>query len=122
MKKVLVVDDENDFCFFLKKNLEAAGEFDVDFCCDEQSGLAKAKQWHPDIILLDVRMPDMGGGDVATALREDEITKSIPMIFITALAKTYNLKDKEYSKNGELFIAKPVIIKDLVEAINNLTG
>ncbi len=122
MKKVLVVDDENDFCFFLKKNLEATGEFDVDFCCDGQSVLVKAKQWHPDIILLDVRMPDMGGGDVATALREDEITKLIPMIFITALSKTYNLKDQEYSKNGELFIAKPVIIKDLVEAIKNLTG
>ncbi len=122
MKKVLVVDDENDFCYFLKKNLEGVGGFEVEVCYDGLSGLAKARLWQPDIVLLDVMMPDMGGGDVATALRDDEITKSIPIIFITALAKTYNLKDKENSKDGELFIAKSVIIAELVESINKLTG
>ena len=122
MKKILVVDDENDFCYFLKKNLEAVGGFEVDICNDGVSGISKARQWQPDIVLLDVMMPDMGGGDVATALRDSDITKSIPVIFITALAKTYGLQDKENSLDGALFLAKPVIIEDLVKAINKITG
>ena len=122
MKRILVIDDEKDFCFFLKQNLESSGDFAVEVCSNALEGFTQVRKLHPDMVLLDVRMPGMGGGDIATAIKENQETKDIPFAFITALKEQFNLKNKELSVSGELFITKPVKIKELVRIIDTYTA
>ena len=67
--KVLVIDDEVDFCYFVKKNLMRDGMFDVIIATNGKDGIELAKNEEPDIILLDLFMPDMPGEDVADCFK-----------------------------------------------------
>lgn len=120
MKKILVVDDEEDFCFFLKKNLEASGNFDVRTCHKGTTALALAETLRPDLILLDILMPGMDGPEVARQLKDNPLTQRIPVVFLTAVVKEEEAKNKDYI-GGWRYIAKPVKINELVDLINTLT-
>ncbi len=120
MKKILIIDDEKDFCFFLKKNLESAGNFDVTTCYDGKSGLKMVQEMRPDLILLDILMPEMDGTEVARILKEDPLTAPIPVVFLTAVIKEDEVGRKEFI-GGWRYVAKPVKIKELVALINTLT-
>jgi len=82
MKKILLVDDEEDFCYFTKGNLEVIGDFDVSVCCDSREATSIAKQQKPDIILLDIMMPGLSGIEIAEELKSDGVTGNIPVIFL----------------------------------------
>ena len=116
--KVLIIDDEVDFCFFVKKNLMRDGMFDVVIATNGQDGIDLAKNEEPDIILLDLFMPDMPGEDVADALKENTATADIPILFVTALASNDDTVDSEENKIGNNYILpKPVRTKKLIETI-----
>ncbi|MFH0827526.1 MAG: response regulator, partial [Candidatus Omnitrophota bacterium] len=74
-KKILLIDDEEDFCFFVKKNLENTGEFEVITAPEGKIGIDLAREEKPDAILLDIVMPKMDGTDVAEILVNDPKTK-----------------------------------------------
>ena len=93
--KVLVVDDEVDFCYFVKKNLMHDGLFDVITATNGKDGIELAESDLPDITLLDLVMPDMPGEDVAAVLKEHPATASIPILYITALATNDDVVDSE---------------------------
>lgn len=116
-KKVLLIDDEKDFCHFLKKTLEATEEFKVTVANEGKDGLRKAREGMPDVILLDVMMPGMGGYEVAEELKGEKETHKIPVIFLTAVVTDREIKDESYLLYGKRFIAKPVKIKELVGKI-----
>ena len=118
MKKVLVVDDEQDFCRLVKRSLEAEGKFQVIMAIDGISALQLARKEKPDIILLDVMMPGMSGGEVAEALQEDPATRAIPIIFVTALVHDSELLETDGCIGNRMFIAKPVIVEELIKKIN----
>jgi len=83
-KKILVVDDEVSLTRMLKRNLEATGRYEV---CEENFGaraLEAARAFGPDLIVLDVMMPDADGGEVASRLGEDPRLRDVPVIFLTA--------------------------------------
>jgi DNA-binding response OmpR family regulator len=116
--KVLSIDDEADFCYFVKKNLMQTGLFDVVIATSGEEGIELAKKEKPDIILLDLFMPDMPGEDVATALKENASTANIPILYITALASNDDIVDGEKNKIGNNYILpKPIRTKILVETI-----
>ncbi len=120
-KKVLIVDDEEDFCFFVRENLINTGQFDVYVATNGAYGIELARDQLPDIILLDLMMPDMSGEDVAAALNESPETADIPKIFLTALATRADTGSSVLKKSGESYlIAKPVRTKELVFAINQV--
>ena len=83
--KILVIDDEGDFCEFVKWSLEKTGRFEVLACTDGPSGIARAETEKPELILLDIRMPQMNGAEVADHLLHGEDTRDIPIAFITGL-------------------------------------
>ena len=119
--KVLVVDDEVDFCYFVKKNLMHDGMFDVTIATNGKDGIELAESELPDIILLDLVMPDMPGEDVAAALKDNPATANIPILFITALATKDDVVDREENKIGNNYILpKPVRTKKLIETILNI--
>lgn len=92
MKKILVIDDYPDNVFLIQDRLEKAG-YEVITAYEGTSGMNKAYDENPDLILLDVMMPDISGFEVCKRLAADERTKLIPIILLTALIDTDNVKE-----------------------------
>ena len=119
MKKILVVDDENDVLLMLEKRLTVEG-YSVITTTKSTNAMALAKSQHPDIIILDIVMPGMDGGEVAAKLREHPLTRSIPVIFLTALLS----KTEEYHENrmigSNITFAKPFDTEELLAQIKGL--
>ncbi len=82
-KKILVVDDEKDIVDILKYNLERENEFEVITASNGKEAL-DAAQSLPDLILLDIMMPELNGFEVCKRLKNDKLTSGIPVIFLTA--------------------------------------
>jgi CheY-like chemotaxis protein len=129
-RKLLIIDDEEGLCILIKANLEKTGRYEVIFSTKAKEGIDLAKSHRPDLILLDVRMPDMDGAEVAQHLSEDEATKEITVVFLTALAipmafltnilKNGTLKQDSEQREGYYFIQKPVTAKELVERLDSI--
>jgi CheY-like chemotaxis protein len=119
-KKILLIDDEEDFCFFVKLNLEKTGRFEVLTTTSGSSGLVLASKERPDLILLDIIMPEMGGGQVAELLFENPKTRKIPVLFITAIASRQQVQSQEGIIGGRNFIAKPVTPDELMAKIDGI--
>lgn len=116
-KKILVIDDEADFTKLIKLNLERTGQYEVKTENKGLLGLAAAKKFNPDLILLDVMMPDVDGGDVFYQLENDNETKGIPVLFLTAVAKKEEVEMGRGIIGGHTFIAKPVSARELISYI-----
>ncbi len=116
-KKILVVDDETSITRLLKLNLEKSGAYVVR---EENLGancLATAREFKPDLILLDVMMPDMDGGDVAAQIKADPLLKEIPIVFLTAGVKAEEVKAHAGMIGGFPYIAKPVTAQGVQRVI-----
>ena len=85
--KVLVIDDEKDVRYVARISLGRVGGMTVIEASNGPEGIARAKSEHPDFILLDMMMPGMDGAATFRALRADAETASIPVVFLTAVAK-----------------------------------
>ena len=119
--KVLLIDDEDDVCFFLKGNLELTGEFDVLTTTSGKEGIEFARGEKPDIILLDLNMPEMSGDEVAQILSDGSDTNKIPIVFITALITKGEVGDDSITNiGGYNYVAKPVATKELVAVIRRI--
>jgi two-component system OmpR family response regulator len=119
MKKILIIDDEKDFCFFVKQNLELAGGYQVVMAASGKDGIAAAIRHKPDLIILDVIMPLMSGFEVLQALKEGKATTMIPVIMLTAV-DTDEAKEKALGLYNEDYIVKPVALSELktkIEAV-----
>jgi DNA-binding response OmpR family regulator len=112
MKKILIIDDEKDFGFFVKQNLELAGGYSVTVATGGKDGIAAALRYKPDLILLDVIMPQMSGFEVLQALKDGAETTMIPVIMLTAV-DTDEAKEKALGLYNEDYIVKPVAISEL---------
>ena len=118
-KRVLLIDDEEDFCFFVQKNLERTGAFEVWTATDAEQGILLAQERLPDVILLDIVMPKLLGPRVAEVLSGEPRTRRIPLIFVTAMVTENEMglgPTKEIG--GHSFIAKPVKCASLIDAIH----
>ena len=113
-RRILVVDDEPSVTRNLKLNLEADGRYQVLGENHAAGALSAARTFLPDLILLDVMMPDMDGGEVAARLRADPLLRETPVIFLTAIVSNEETDGHEMSNSGgEIFLAKPVDIGEL---------
>src|SRR5438876_5376983 len=105
-KRILIIDDENDIREVAALALETAGDFDVITANGGRAGLIAASERRPDLILLDVMMPELDGPSTFQELRLSEATRSIPVIFLTA--KVQPAERRKLSDLGALgIIAKP---------------
>ena len=105
MTKVLVIDDEAPIRLLCRVNLEAE-KMDVIEAADGPSGVVKAREERPDVILLDVMMPGLDGWRVAEALLQDDRTSGIPIIFLTARAE-FRDRARGLDIGGVDYITKP---------------
>jgi two-component system, cell cycle response regulator DivK len=104
--KALVIDDSENNRLLEKDLLEVAG-FEVLEAENAATGIALARKELPDVIVMDVRLPDMLGTDAALLLRQGEGTKDIPIVFVTASVMADGMeKVRAISNSG--FISKPI--------------
>ena len=84
-KKILIIDDEKSFAEIIKLHLEDTGKYETMVEMKGGNGLARAIEYKPDLILLDIIMPDKSGDKVAAELKNNENTAGIPIVFLTAI-------------------------------------
>lgn len=117
-KRILVVDDEAGFTKLLKFNLERTGIYEVREENNAPRAAQTARIFLPDLILLDVVMPGMDGGDVVAELRRSSQTARIPVIMLTALVARDEVSRHSVAESGELImLGKPVDMATLTKCI-----
>ncbi|CAA6676637.1 MULTISPECIES: response regulator [unclassified Lentimonas] len=119
-RRVLLIDDEAAFTRMVKLNLEATGNYAVRVVNESPKAQQVANEFNPEIILLDVVMPEADGGDVAIQLRQHRITQNTPIIFVSAMVSRKESGSGLYKSGGEHFLAKPVTTETLSNAIESV--
>ena len=118
MTRVLVIDDEPPIRLLCRVNLEAEG-MEVLEASDGPTGLEKARNDEPDVILLDVMMPGLDGWQVAEELIEGERTGTIPIIFLTARAEARD-RARGLDLGGIDYVTKPFNPVELAPLVREL--
>lgn len=118
MTRVLVIDDEAPIRLLCRVNLEAEG-IEVLEAPDGEKGIETARRERPDAVLLDVMMPGLDGWDVAEALTGDEVTREVPIIFLTARAEVRD-RARGLDIGGVEYITKPFNPLELAPLIESL--
>lgn len=122
-KKILVVDDEPDLQSFLGAYLEDNG-FDVVIAADGKQCLVKAKAEKPDLITLDISMPEESGVRAFRNIQEDPDTKDIPIIIVTGVAAQFKqfIHTRKVVKPPAGYVEKPINTSELLEKIKEILG
>lgn len=116
-KRILIVDDEPGFTRLLKLNLEDTGDYLVRVENIAGNAFDAAREFKPDLILLDVLMPGMDGGEVSARLQASSATKSIPIVFLTAAVRKEEVGAHGGRIGGFPYLAKPVDLPEVVACI-----
>lgn len=120
--RVLIVDDEKATTRLLKLTLDQTGKFEVRAENDATLVVTAALEFRPDIIVLDVIMPEMDGGDVAAAVRERPELATVPIVFLTATVRKSEVDGLGGKMGGYPILAKPASTDAIVRFIDqNLT-
>jgi CheY-like chemotaxis protein len=121
-RKILVVDDEAALTRMIKLNLERTEKYDVRTENLGKRAVAAAKEFQPDLIFLDILMPDMAGDEIAQELRQIEELSKIKLVFMTAMVSKQDTSSMGTNIGGNEFLAKPVTIEDMLETIERILG
>lgn len=116
-KKILIIDDECDYADILKQRLSFEG-YDVAVAYDGAAGLKAAKENEPDVVLLDIMMPELDGFETAKQFHSSFPFESIKFIFVTAFGREPSDVQKEIIGKSP-FIRKPFEVADLIEVIRS---
>jgi len=111
------VDDEESLARVLKYQLEETGLYEVQTERRGTAALEAARQFKPDLILLDVIMPDIDSTEVAAQLHSDPTLQWVPIVFLTAITKREEAADRGGQIGGNPFLAKPVEMDEVVACI-----
>ncbi len=119
-KKVLLIDDKEVFCKILTMNLEITDEYEVEVVTNGLLAMDAARKFNPDVILLDVIMPDISGIELAKRMKNDEQLKYIPIIFLTAVfSEELAAQVKEFMSNV-VILGKPINVKEIIACMEKV--
>lgn len=119
-KKILVVDDEAVLTKMVKMNLERTGNYEVRTENEGSKALQAARDFKPDLIFMDVMMPDMSGDEAIGEIREDPELSSIPYVFMTAIVSKTETEEMGSNIGGNEFLAKPAKTEELIATIERI--
>jgi CheY-like chemotaxis protein len=115
-RRILIVDDDPDATHLVKVLLERTGQYLVLEENDATKARQSARDFQPDLILLDIVMPEADGGEVAAQIDADPELQNTPIIFLTALVTRAEAK-AGLRAQGHSFVAKPISIPEVINAI-----
>ena len=120
--RIMVVDDEASITRLLKLNLEQTNDYEVRAENDAEAAVVAAEEFKPHLILLDVMMPGLDGGELASRFQANPKFKRVPIVFLTAAAT----KSEIYARGGKVgglpFLAKPVELSAVVACLKQHLG
>ncbi|MFV2040613.1 MAG: response regulator transcription factor [Candidatus Hydrothermarchaeales archaeon] len=116
--KILIVDDEPDIIYLVRRFLEREG-YSVVEAYGGRDALLKIEEEPPDLILLDVMMPDINGWDVSRALKTEDKTQNIPIVMLTVRA-SHDSQQKSFEYGyADAHLGKPASGKEIVNAVDS---
>ena len=124
-KKILLIDDEESITRTLKLFLDRRGGYEVKTENRGSHAVQAARDFRPDLIVLDIVMPDADGGAIAQDLGEDPELKSVPIVFLSAIIKEKEMvggQGMAIGDSGHTYLAKPVEPDVLIEHIQERLG
>lgn len=119
-KKLLLVDDDVDLLQALSIKLNKSDRFEVMTTSEGQKAVALATEFLPDLIVLDIEMPGMDGGEVAAALEACAETRHIPVLFLSSLVAKADVARSGGKSGGRNIASKSMTVRDLVQRITDL--
>jgi CheY-like chemotaxis protein len=120
--RVLIVDDDVNLSRLSAMILENSGAYDVLTEKDSRRALAVARQFRPEIMLLDVDMPEKSGGEVAQEAKLDPALRNVPILFLTGLVSKEEAGHDQLESGGMSFLAKPVMPEVLLTCVGRLVA
>jgi two-component system OmpR family response regulator len=121
-KRVLVVDDQARDTRLVKLYLEGTNDYVVREENDAMAALSAAEEFQPHLILLDVMMPGMDGGELAACFQANPKLKAVPIVFLTAVVTKGEVEAHGGLIGGRPFLAKPVVLSELVACLKHHLG
>lgn len=121
-KRILVVDDEPGFTHVLRLTLEKIGTYEVREVNHSTCTLAAAREFDPDLILLDMMMPVADGSEVAAELKADDHLRNTPVVFLTALVSREAVCGNSFGMGRRHYLPKPIKLGQLIECIERMTS
>ncbi|HEX3583000.1 MAG TPA: response regulator [Thermoanaerobaculia bacterium] len=119
-KKILLVDDSSTV-ILMEKMILSKGPYEIVTARDGVEGIAKAKSEQPDVILLDVIMPNLDGLSACAAIRNDDTTAHIPIVMVTTRGEEHNM-ETAYRNGCTDYVTKPINGLELLTKLNNILG
>jgi two-component system, OmpR family, response regulator VicR len=119
VRKVVYIEDEEDMISLVRLILERKG-FEIKGAIGGREGLAIIHEYKPDLVLLDLMMPDMDGWDVYQQMKSDNLMADIPVIIVTAKAQNIDKVLGLHIAKVDDYISKPFSPHDLLESIENV--
>jgi two-component system cell cycle response regulator DivK len=119
-KRILIVEDTEDNRQIVRDLLESAG-YELIEALDGLDGVAAAEREQPDLILMDIQLPEVSGLEVTKWLKDDPDLKAIPVVAVTAFAMK---GDEERIREGgcEAYLSKPISVGKFIETIRSFLG
>jgi len=117
-KRIFVIDDQSEILSLVNDYLSNSG-FEVSLCKDSKEALHLIKSFRPDLILLDLLMPELGGFEICEILNKEPETRGIPIIIISGFGDLVDVK-KAYELGVEGYFVKPFSLSDLSNQINKV--
>lgn len=118
--RILIVDDEESLTRMMALTLEQTGAYETRHVNHADQTLAAAHEFEPDVVVLDVIMPEMDGGEVLAQLRADPLTRDMPVIFMTALVDSEEAPLGGLVSAGHHFLPKPISCAELARCIESV--
>ncbi len=120
MTKIMVIDEDPDVTLVLERILKKYG-CDVVGITDSRNCLSRVKEEMPDLIFLDVMMPDKDGWEVCREIKDNPSTSSIPISMLTVMKDEEHIK-KSFEAGADQHLEKPIKVKEILNSIENLLG
>jgi CheY-like chemotaxis protein len=121
-KRILAVDDQASNTRLLKLYLERTNDYVVREENDAKRALSAAEEFQPHLILLDVMMPGMDGGELAACFQANPKLKAVPIVFLTAAVTKGEVKAGGGQVGGYPFLAKPVVLSEVLACLKHHLG
>ncbi len=121
-KRILVVDDQAQNTRLLKLYLEQTNDYVVREENDAKRALSAAEEFQPHLILLDVVMPGMDGGELAVCFQASPKLKAVPIVFLTSAVTKGEVEAGGGRVGGYPFLAKPVVLPEVVACLKHHLG
>ena len=119
IKRIVCIEDETEMIDLFRLILERRG-FEVSGATGGEEGLSKIRELTPDLVLLDLMMPDMGGWEVYQQMKIDDKTKNIPVIIVTAKAQSIDKVLGLHIAKVDDYITKPFSPSELLKSVENV--